>query len=75
VCGKASPIVLLNVLLVENQVVVALGRQVQRTGDDAEGGDDEDDPGGGDEVEARVEVPAVPEALVVVVEVSLGLKC
>jgi hypothetical protein len=60
-------------VFVLNELVVAFGGEVQRGGDDAEGSEDEDGPGGGHEVEACVEVPAVPEAGVVVVEVSLGM--
>jgi hypothetical protein len=59
------------VVVVGDELVVALGGQVEGGQPDADGGQDEEGPGEGDEVEARVEVPAVPEAGVVVEEVGL----
>lgn len=61
VCRVISPVVRLY-LFVDDELVVALGGEVDGAGDYAERGEDEDGPGGGDEVEAGVEVPAVPEA-------------
>jgi hypothetical protein len=58
------------------EIVVALGGQIQSAGDDAEGGNDEYRPRGRDEVEAGIELPAVPEAGVVVEEEGLDkLDC
>jgi hypothetical protein len=66
------PVVRLDVL-VEEELVVALSREVQRAGDDTDRCEDKNGPRGGDEVEARIEVPAVPEAGVVVVQEGLGV--
>ena len=68
-----SLVIWLELVVIGYQLVVALRGQVECAGDDAESGEDEDGPGGGDEVEARVEVPAGPEAGVVVEEVGLGV--
>jgi hypothetical protein len=65
-----SPVVRLHVLVID-ELVVALGGEVEGAGDDANRGEDKNGPRRSDEVEARVEVPAVPEAGVVVVEEGL----
>jgi hypothetical protein len=58
-------------VFVENEFVVAFGREVERGSNDADGCEDQNGPGRGGEVEGCVQVPAVPEAGVVVVEVGL----
>lgn len=60
-------------MFVVDELVVALGGQVEGAGDYAKRGEDQDGPRGGDKVEAGVKVPAVPEAGVVVVEEGLGV--
>jgi hypothetical protein len=64
------PVVRLHVLIYD-KLVVAFGGEVERGCDDADGRQNEDRPRGGDEMEARVEVPAVPKVGVVVVEEGL----
>lgn len=65
--ARKKPVVRLYVFVVD-ELVVALGGQVEGAGDYAKRGEDQDGPRGGDKVEAGVKVPAVPEAGVVVVE-------
>jgi hypothetical protein len=63
------PVVWLHV--VYDELVVALGGEVERGSDDADGRQEEDGPGRGNEVEAGVEMPVLPEMGVVVVQVGL----
>jgi hypothetical protein len=74
-CGSkaGSPVIRLDLVLVRNELVIALGWEVHGAEDDTEGNEEEDDPRGSDEVKARVELPAIPEARVVVVEGGLGV--
>jgi hypothetical protein len=60
-------------VLVHDELVVALGGEVEGADNDANRSEDENGPRRSHEVEARVEVPAVPKAGVVVVEEGLGV--
>jgi hypothetical protein len=63
----------LDLLLVGDQLVVALGREVHGGRGDGAAGQDEEGPRGGDEGPRGVEVPTIEEALVVVVKVGLDV--
>lgn len=60
-----------DICVVEDEFVVAFGGEVDCGGCDAEGSESEDGPGSGAERPGDIEVPAVPEAGVVIKEESL----
>jgi hypothetical protein len=75
VCGVGSLVIRFDLcLLVGNELVVALGGQIECAGDDAERDEEEYGPRGGEEVEAGVEVPGGGEAGGVVEEVGLEIS-
>jgi len=71
--GVPLPIVWRTVVFFRNELVVAFDGEVEGGYGDGDGGEEEDGPAGGAEGPREVEVPAGPEALVVVEEEGLGV--
>lgn len=69
---ERSPIVWRTVIVFGNKFVVALGRQVEGGSGNANRCQDEDGPAGSAERPGEIEMPAVPEAIVMVKEESLA---
>lgn len=71
--GVPLPIVWRTVVFFWDELVVAFDGEVEGGYGDGDGGEEEDGPAGGAEGPREVEVPAGPEALVVVEEEGLGV--
>ena len=71
--GVPLPIVCRTVVFFRDELVVAFDGEVEGRYGDGDGGQEEDGPAGGAEGPGEVEVPAGPEALVVVEEEGLGV--
>jgi len=61
-----SPIVWWTVVFFGDELVITLNREVQGRCSDADGSQDEDGPTSGAERPGKVEVPPLPEAVIVV---------